>query len=150
MSRPELEAAFPNLAADGYEITSPESRKYNCIAWAAGDASQKWDCTGLHLAGYYWPPDALAGEAIEALVSAFETQGYSLCESAVLEPGMEKVVLYADDQGLWTHAARQLLDGRWSSKLGDAEDIAHLTPQGVEGSIYGRVVHLMRRPRATK
>jgi hypothetical protein len=123
LSQVELEAAFPNLIADGYEITSPKSRKYNCIAWAAGDVSRKWDCTGLPLVGFYWPPNARAEEGIEALVSAFETQGYQLCETTALEPGLEKVVLYVDGQGLWTHAAKQLTDGRWSSKLGDAEDM---------------------------
>jgi hypothetical protein len=149
LSRLELEAAFPNLAADGYEISSPESRSYNCIAWAAGDMSRKWDCTGIPLVGYYWPQKALVGEGIEALVSAFETQGYRMSESTALEPGLEKVALYADEQSMWTHAARQLPDGRWSSKLGDAEDIAHSTPHGVAGSIYGQVRHVLQRSRAT-
>jgi hypothetical protein len=111
-----LEADFPNLAADGYEITSPASPKYNCISWAAGDTSRKWDCTALPMPGYYWPATAAVGEAIDALVSAFQTRRYETCEGSLFEPGFEKVVLYADALGMWTHAARQLSDGRWSSK----------------------------------
>jgi hypothetical protein len=128
-----LEAAFPNLATDGYEVTSPSSRKYNCISWAAGDVTQKWDCTAVPMAGYYWPPEADVGQGIDALVSAFKTLRYELCDDASRERGFEKIALFADAQGEWTHAAKQLADGRWSSKLGDADDITHTTPHGVEG-----------------
>jgi len=62
----ELEMAFPGLAADGYEITSPKSSIYNCISWAAGDTAKKWDCTGLPLVGYYWPAGAKIGEQLDA------------------------------------------------------------------------------------
>ena len=41
-----------------------------------------------------------------------------------LEPGFEKVALYALG-GVPKHAARQLSSGRWSSKLGDLEDVEH-------------------------
>ena len=41
-----LESSFPNLKADGYQVTSPQSLEYNCIAWAAGDNTQWW-----------WPDD---------------------------------------------------------------------------------------------
>jgi hypothetical protein len=98
------------------------------------------------MVGYYWPPGAVIGDAIDALVSAFRTQGYQICESGVSEPGFEKIVLYADALGMWTHAAKQLPDGRWSSKLGDAEDLAHSTPQGVAGPVYGQPIHFMKRP----
>ena len=36
----ELEGAFPGLAADGYRLASPKTHSYNCVAWAAGDASR--------------------------------------------------------------------------------------------------------------
>ena len=145
MTRTDLEAAFPNLVTDGYEVTSPASRKYNCISWVAGDITQKWDCTALPMAGYYWPAEATVGQGIDALVSAFKTLRYEVCHDASVERGVEKIALFADTHGEWTHAAKQLSDGRWSSKLGDAEDIAHATTQGVEGLIYGQVKHYMRR-----
>ena len=47
---------------------------------------------------------------------------------------------------LYTHAARQLPGGKWTSKLGKAEDIEHDTADVVAGGIYGEVVELMKRP----
>jgi hypothetical protein len=55
------------------------------------------------------------------------------------------VALYGNDL-LYTHAARQLPGGRWTSKLGKAEDIQHDTPGVVAGGLYGNVVAIMKRP----
>ena len=77
-------------------------------------------------------------ETIEAFVDAFWTLGYVPCEDGRHEPGYEKVALYAFD-GTPTHAARQLTDGRWSSKLGRSVDIAH-TPDALDGPVYGAIV----------
>ncbi len=39
----QIEQHFPNLVADvGFEITSPESRSYNCIAWAVSGKRHDW------------------------------------------------------------------------------------------------------------
>ena len=46
-----------------------------------------------------------------------------------------------------THAARQLPNGKWTSKLGKAEDVEHESPEDVAGGVYGEVVQFMRRPR---
>ena len=46
--------------------------------------------------------------------------------------------------------ARQLLNGRWTSKLGDFEDIEHAAPEELEGDgryEYGQIVAFLRRPR---
>jgi hypothetical protein len=43
------------------------------------------------------------------------------------------------------HAARQLTDGTWTSKLGREIDITHTLP-GLEGGEYGRIAMYMRRP----
>ena len=48
-----------------------------------------------------------------------------------------------------THAARQLPDGWWTSKLGPDEDILHRTPQGLAGDLYGHVRMVMKRSRPT-
>jgi hypothetical protein len=145
LSKAELEQLFPNLAGDVYEITSPKARRYNCVAWAAQDNTRKWDCPLIPSPGYYWPSAAGRGDGIEALVSVFGAQGYELCEDGSLEEGFEKVALYADEAGEWTHAARQLANGRWTSKMGDAEDLVHSSPGGVADSIYGHVWHFMKR-----
>ena len=33
---PRLERKFPKIKGTGYKVTSPESRRYNCIAWSLG------------------------------------------------------------------------------------------------------------------
>jgi len=65
-----------------------------------------------------------------------------------MEVGFEKVALFADAQGLPLHAARQLSDGRWTSKLGEQEDIEHAL-RDLEGVAYGNVALVMKRPLAT-
>jgi hypothetical protein len=57
--------------------------------------------------------------------------------------GYLKVALY-ESNGFYTHAARQLPDGRWTSKLGKAEDIEHDDPHAVAGGIYGEVARYLR------
>jgi hypothetical protein len=43
------------------------------------------------------------------------------------------------------HAARQLPGGRWTSKLGNREDIEH-DLNAVSGEAYGTVVMVLKRP----
>lgn len=78
----------------------------------------------------------------------FEMLGYIVCDSEEPEPGFDKVALYVDSEGYWTHAARQKEDGQWISKLGRGFDIIHRTPHcfgGPDG--YGNVVYFMKKSR---
>jgi hypothetical protein len=70
----------------------------------------------------------------------------ALCTAAddSLEPGFEKIALYAL-AGLPKHAARQLPNGRWTSKLGELEDVEHLV-DGLVGTWYGGVIQVLKRP----
>ena len=45
-----------------------------------------------------------------------------------------------------THAARQLPDGKWTSKLGPFEDIKHSTLVCLKGPLYGEPDTYMKRP----
>jgi hypothetical protein len=137
---------FPDFEADGGQVTpDSETTTYNCIAWAAGRTDAPWWPNSLDA---FWP-DAVPGEeTIEAFVLAFATLGYELCDTGDLEAGCEKVVVYALD-GKPTHAARQLADGKWTSKLGKGPLVMHNTPRGVEGPLYGTVCMYLRRPVAT-
>jgi len=139
---------FPSLTPDSYTPTSPVDFRYNCIAWAAGDQSRRWwpDLMGIG----YWPPGAPREETVPAFVAAFAMQGYEVCNSGQPEPGLEKIAIYAvRDSGLLapTHAARQLNNGNWTSKLGDFDDIEHAECDSLNGPIYGSVVVYMRRVR---
>ena len=46
----------------------------------------------------------------------FADEGFEVCEEDSIEPGHEKIALYAF-VGRFTHVARQLEDGQWTSKL---------------------------------
>jgi hypothetical protein len=133
----QLERLFPNLADDGYRVSSPESAAYNCVAWATGESHRWWQ------PGIYWP--IRPGDDLGALVALFLSLGYDPCDDDGLEAGYEKVALYADHRGDWTHAARQLPDGWWTSKLGQDVDILHRTPRALVGEAYGEVRALMSR-----
>ncbi len=62
-----------------------------------------------------------------------------------MEGGVTKVAIYGDiDADSWTHAARQLPNGKWTSKLGDFEDIEHDTPEGLVGSLYMNLTCIMK------
>lgn len=138
-----FEKEFPKLAADGYRLTSEPTEEYNCLAWAAGHNDQWWDPA----AGYYWPKEVERSDDQATLVKVYETLGFEQCSNTNQEAGVEKIALYAD-HGEWTHAARMLETGKWTSKLGPSEDIEHTTPAGLEGPTYGAVFCLMKR--ATK
>ena len=77
-------------------------------------------------------------------MAAFASLGYPVCAGEDLEAGYERIALFADGDGRPTHAARQLLNGRWSSKLGKAEDIEHGL-HDLEGALYGSVVLILKR-----
>lgn len=137
----QIEGLFPKLKPSGYKLTSLRTPQYNCIAWAAGDSANFWwpDPPG------YWPPGVPRQRTMAAFIAAYATVGYAPCADGTLEIGFERVALYADGNGLPTHAARQLVNGRWTSKLGKLEDIEHELV-GVEGDSYGTVAQYLRRP----
>jgi len=74
------------------------------------------------MVGYvvYWPPGVDFEVTLEAFIDAFRTKNFAPCDemNTELEPGYEKVVIYADpDTNEPTHAALQLPSGSWTSKL---------------------------------
>jgi hypothetical protein len=140
-----LEAAFPGLAQGSYQVTSPKSRDYNSIAWAAGDTTQWW-WPGPNPEDEYWPSDVARERSLAPFQAVFAGLGYLPCASADLEPGVEKVALFAQPDGRPTHGARQLPNGRWTSNLGKSEDVEHAL-HDLEGAVYGRVVIVLGRER---
>jgi hypothetical protein len=151
----DREAVFPKLRRGDYRVTSDEDEKYNCIAHAAGRTDNWWWPTNAEIEGVHWPDGVESTETIEAFIRAYETEGYVVGEGRDLEVGVEKIAVYADADGTPTHAARQLADGSWTSKLGSWEDIQHQTLEALEADDdearraigYGKVVVIMRRTR---
>jgi len=140
----EIEGLFPRLKTSSYKITSPFDDSYNCIAWAAQETQRKWwpDTMGIG----YWPIGVVREETLQAFISAYATVGFKPCDSGEVEDGFEKVAIFTDGGGEPTHAARQLPSGRWTSKLGDLQDIEH-DLDGVAGTHYGHAKVFLKRPR---
>ena len=133
-------ANFPHLTPANHRETSPADPRYNCVAWAAEDTSRWWQ------PGVYWRPADWPGNdfGLGALERAFRELGYEDAADDSLEPGFLKVALYGSGL-LYTHAARQLPSGKWTSKLGKGVVIEHDTPEVVAGGVYGDVMQVMKR-----
>jgi len=136
---------FPHLTYGNnanHKITSRKTKRYNCIAWAGDDIERPW---WPQIDGWYWPSGISEQEDIPAFIQAFRLLGYAVCADGSLEDGFEKVALFAEPDGTPTHAARQLRNGKWTSKLGPNEDIQHDDVRDVRGQLYGDVCCYMRR-----
>ena len=77
--------------------------------------------------------------------------GFEPCENGDHEEGFEKIALYVNKAGKVTHAARQLDSGKWTSKLGNLEDIEHASLRSLEDAgtnltDYGSVAGFLKRP----
>ncbi|MGS1060507.1 DUF7689 domain-containing protein [Burkholderia glumae] len=131
---------FPKIDLGEFKITSPQTRKYNCIAWAAGVDGRWW----WPNSDYYWPPGLPLNDSVQNFIDAFSTLGYEPCDHGGVEEGFEKVVIYAQG-GLAKHMARQLPDGKWTSKLGAEHDVSHGQDWHLSGDIYGECVQYLRR-----
>jgi hypothetical protein len=126
-----IESAFPKIRKEGYKITSKESVDYNCFAWAVGDTAQWWSPDSNN--GYFWPNDVPKKLELRSFIKLYELHGgFSPCSSPKPEKGVEKIVIYANDSGEPTHVARQMESGKWTSKLGDWEDIEHTTLEALD------------------
>jgi hypothetical protein len=137
-----LDDEFPYLRDSSYDITSPYTDDYNCIAWAAGDLENWWWPEG----DAYWPMNVPREHTLENFILAFRTLGFEPCDfSEQIEPEFEKVVIYVNDDLKPQHMAKQMDSGLWSSKLGRAWDIEHYTVQGVECPDYGRAKQMLKR-----
>ncbi len=135
---------FPRLRTRPYQVTSDDTEEYNCLAWAAGENHRKWDPTDP---SHHWP--ATRSLTIAAFYEAYATERYVPCDDGTLESGFEKIAIYVTLDGGPKHAARQLSNGKWTSKLGDGWDIEHDTVEdvsnGVQNEDYGLAVAFMKR-----
>lgn len=135
---------FPGLARSPFRTTSESTPNYNCIAWAVHETDRFW-WPDPH-PDAYWPTGVAMEETLDAFVEALASKGFVQCSDPALETGFEKIALYVDQPNHPTHAARQLADGRWTSKLGRGIDIEHETLNSLEGpTAYGSVARFLKR-----
>lgn len=135
---------FPLLANDpNFIITSKQTPDYNCIAWAA-DVSNAWyqpiDNPPIQFDGvkYDWPFDLPNDKSLATYKCLFENKRYVECSNFDFDVNFKKIALYIDPvTNFCTHAARQLRNGHWTSKLGREFDIQHSDPTLIAGGLYG-------------
>ena len=140
---------LPGLEGGEYAVTSPQTTDYNCVAWVLEDTERWW--TPVRAVGSYWPTGAPRSLRVADFVAMFRMQGFETCDQEPPQAGYEQIALFAKD-GLFTHVARQLPNGRWTSKLGADVDIEHeledlIRRRSPSASYrYGEVVGYMKRP----
>lgn len=132
-----------------FKCTSPKTKTYNCIAWAAG-RQDIWIEPPAPLLDYksrkyFWPDGVEKEDTLDAYRKAYESKefGFEVCANGDLEDGYEKIALYFGGVS-GVHATRQLHDGKWTSKLGDGVDASHTLETLMDGE-YGDVLLFMRR-----
>lgn len=140
----ELEKDWPGLSCTEYQVTSSHTPLYNCLAWAIEESDRWW--SPLPEDDYYWPEGVPREVSITAFVKAYETLDFQVCKTADREENLEKIAIYATPDNKPQHVARQLPNGRWTSKLGRLEDIEHKLI-GLEGKLYGSPHTFMSRPK---
>lgn len=142
---------FPKLSHDkDLKITSKSDPSYNCIAWAYNINNRwMWPNTGEYtfLDGvHFWPSSEIMDSNVQNFIDAFKQIGYELCEKPDFESDYRRIALYVvPGTTACTHAARQLRNGMWTSKLGMYCDIQHGTPETIENNEYGKVYCIMKK-----
>src|SRR3712207_2764511 len=86
--------SWPNLRPENFTKESLVDPFDNCVAWSTDVQDEpywpwKW---------YAWPEGITKKETLGAFVEFFARHGYERCDSGELEPGYEKVVLYAKNR----------------------------------------------------
>ncbi len=139
-----LEGRHPNLLIYGYDVTSRRNKKYNCVAFAADDYTRWWE--PLSGPGFFWPKRTVPMDyAIQNYVRVFELMGYRRCDTEDFVSGFEKVAIYQDESGEFTHIARQTRAGDWQSKMGPYEDIRHDVTAALNDEVYGAPTIFLER-----
>lgn len=131
-----------------FRTTSKATKRYNCIAWAAGK-DDVWIQPDRYPTGnpdrtYFWPDNVSQKGDLASYIELFEKCfGFEKCEDGNLEKGFFKIALfYSRKMGI--HAARQLSDGLWTSKVGLGVDASHWI-ETYAGGCFGPVAQYMRK-----
>jgi hypothetical protein len=135
---------FPHLR--DWIKTSEPTQDYNCVAHACDDNTRWWD--PLPPGGYYWPDPKIGRDleyTVDRYVALFEYRGYERCAGGEHIVGKDKIVIYADSHGIFEHVAKQLPNGKWTSKIDIREDITHDTPHALSDGGYGKPVVYMEK-----
>ena len=145
--KPSFERWWPNLRRTGYTVTDEASNDYNCFAWSI-HRTDFWfapDPEMNKVGKVFWPSEIPREYTLEAFIQAYATFGFTVCDNTELEFGFEKVVIYGNSSTP-EHAARQLPNARWTSKIGEYEVIEHDLNAFDGGKYFGNIIAILKRP----
>jgi hypothetical protein len=131
---------FPSLQQ--YTITRDIDKKYNAVAWAMFDRQRCWDPEPFD--NFYWPDNLPRQRTLRVFEQLFEDHEYEYTDNFHLESGYEKIAIYVLN-GQPTHVARQEHSGKWTSKVGNCEEIMHLNPRHLESDELGNIATILKR-----
>jgi hypothetical protein len=140
-------ADFPNLHPGNHRVTGSTNNQFNCIAWAAGHSAKWWDPNDPEQpeVEHFRPANVPRDYKVTSVVMAYESVGFIRCADGSSEDGVEKIGINADGEE-YLHAARQLDNGTWTSKMGRGVVIQHDAPENLVGPGYGQGTVFMKRP----
>lgn len=146
-NRETLIGYFPQLKDDvNFEILSPRTPVYNCIAWAM-QLNDRW-VDPCMIPGHWWPDGVVKSPSPDALIQAFEAVGFTITTDCSIEEGFDKVVLYKDQaKERWTHASRLIEESIEHSKFGEEWDGSH-SANSISGVTYGAPYCYMKRSKS--
>lgn len=145
MNPEEISTKWPNLKiGDNFSYTSLKRRGFNCVAYALEFENKDWDM--LVFAKIYNLDKTQLDHSANGYAKIFsEKFGFEKCDNPNLEEGFKKIALYENNEGDFTHIARQMESGKWTSKMGNYEDIEHYDLIGISGNFYGKPSMYMRK-----
>ncbi len=95
---------------------------------------------------YAWPEKLQRKPTIENFIVFYQMCGFCKADNFLLETGWEKIAIF-EDMGEVAHAARQLEDGSWVSRIGDLVDVIHYDLDAVSGGANGLPCAVVKRVR---
>lgn len=140
----DIKMYWPSLNDEDFEFKSHFNPFYNCLAWAINVN------TIFVTMNYFQKKHGLDINNLDHSVNGYakileEFYNYLSCENGEYEKGFEKILLYGDNNNLWTHAARQIKEEMWVSKLGSCENIEHKNIECLNGNTYGEPKIFMKK-----
>lgn len=133
-----LEAGFQKdfpFLKDRFEVLAPSTEAYNCVSHTLGQHRSWID-----------PRTGPADNRFLYMDRLYNENGYRRLPSLdyTLAPGKRKIIIYAATENgsvrKITHAALQMPDGTWTSKLGKLSLVKHAAPAALAGPNYGKPV----------
>lgn len=131
---------FPNSEKEPILIQSPETSTYNCVAWVLG----KMDAWYEPDLDYDWIAGLPMENDLATMQKFFEYFAFEGCEKPSLSDFSEEIIALFAKDGIFTHVAKRLENGRWTSKMGNSYDVEH-SLTSISDGLYGEVVLYMRK-----